>query len=957
MTAVSGGKELQNQPILPLETYDNDHNTNNDQKKSGEDFQEIAMPEPEQTLFVMEEEEEEEEEVDNEDCFKVKKRRLKADAVPSQWPGYNVPKYMSSKAPLKRDQSHATAQARFKAQQDRAENEYCLFLEREKVHSLDDILNKVDLTTLPEGVSIIRKTHCIIFMYIEELGSGQINVLFHLTIYQDLTFSMEIHNTTCPNSAVASITREERIQNHWEIPNILAMLKSLGENFFEDGSTLNRVITDFQNKVAKLTIQDNETEKKIGFLLEQLSLATQSKHSRKYSPDLLACGSMWKATSPALYKQILREGFLSLPTMSWLKKLTESMPMSFGLTDGIKSYLKMRIKDMPCRERKVLLAFDEIYVNQQVEFCGGRFFGLQTENRADKDPTKNPCKTVLCFHISSLFNPYEDIVAQYPVMNLDSSILKECYNSVMDALHEVGFEVVLLSCDNATPNRKFLTELCEGDLRESIPHPHHQGKRLFLLFDPVHGFKNMFNNFESRDRFVCPDFDDHSKVIFPTFKHVRELFEMELGKPVKMAYKLKKKAMCPKAIEKTNVMLAQSIFDDSTISAMEFYVQNLDKPWHDTLSFLKIVNRWWKIVNTKNPFLHVKTKDKTRAPIRSIQDENFQFLSKFHDWLVLWDQKIEGQGKQRPGFTPPTMTAMICSTKTLQEFTKDLLSCEGVEFVLLGKCQSDKLEARFGWFRQLSGANYFISCRQLLESDKLIKVKSLVKYSNMNLRDIKKIFESISTSEKDVIKAKALELASTIHFDASNHLQSLEDNNILFYVAGYLARSMSKRITCNSCSQLISQGKETLVPAFDDERSESGKSEQERFLLQVNRGGLSRPTDLLFVCCVHAYGMYNEIMVNEEAKKVILSAKYPREVFAEAFTSMASACPETASIIDVSCDQGHRYDQHSYEIVKRMFNFFGKNFANDMNSQIRAKKESKAQASAAAKIRKLQSGK
>ncbi len=36
------------------------------------------------------------------------------------------------------------------------------------------------------------------------------------------------------------------------------------------------------------------------------------------------------------------------------------------------------------------------------------------------------------------------------------------------------------------------------------------------------------------------------------------------------------------------------------------------------------------------------------------------------------------------------------------------------EYVLLGKFQTDHLEGRFGWYRQLSGGNYYISLRQLM---------------------------------------------------------------------------------------------------------------------------------------------------------------------------------------------------------------------------------------------------
>ena len=46
--------------------------------------------------------------------------------------------------------------------------------------------------------------------------------------------------------------------------------------------------------------------------------------------------------------------------------------------------------------------------------------------------------------------------------------------------------------------------------------------------------------------------------------------------------------------------------------------------------------------------------------------------------------------------------------------------------VLLGKLSSDPIEKRFGQFRQLSGANFFISVRQLLDAEKRIRILSLI---------------------------------------------------------------------------------------------------------------------------------------------------------------------------------------------------------------------------------------
>jgi len=49
----------------------------------------------------------------------------------------------------------------------------------------------------------------------------------------------------------------------------------------------------------------------------------------------------------------------------------------------------------------------------------------------------------------------------------------------------------------------------------------------------------------------------------------------------------------------------------------------------------------------------------------------------------------------------------------------------------------DPIERRFGWLRQLSGANYYISVRQVLESDqKKLRVLLLLKFSGLFLGDI-----------------------------------------------------------------------------------------------------------------------------------------------------------------------------------------------------------------------------
>jgi hypothetical protein len=60
-------------------------------------------------------------------------------------------------------------------------------------------------------------------------------------------------------------------------------------------------------------------------------------------------------------------------------------------------------------------------------------------------------------------------------------------------------------------------------------------------------------------------------------------------------------------------------------------------------------------------------------------------------------------------------------------FVKTLLEDPLIDYILLGLVSSDYLESRFGWFRQLCGADYFKAVLQFLQAEKKIRLRCLVK--------------------------------------------------------------------------------------------------------------------------------------------------------------------------------------------------------------------------------------
>ena len=62
-----------------------------------------------------------------------------------------------------------------------------------------------------------------------------------------------------------------------------------------------------------------------------------------------------------------------------------------------------------------------------------------------------------------------DVVSLLPVRNLDSATLKKEFDNVIKAITSIGLQVLAISVDNSTPNRKFyLNELCCGLLKDHV---------------------------------------------------------------------------------------------------------------------------------------------------------------------------------------------------------------------------------------------------------------------------------------------------------------------------------------------------------------------------------------------------------------------------------------------------------------------------------------------------------
>lgn len=240
----------------------------------------------------------------------------------------------------------------------------------------------------------------------------------------------------------------------------------------------------------------------------------------------------------------------------------------------------------------------------------------------------------------------------------------------------------------------------------------------------------------------------------------------------------------------------------------------------------------------------------------------------------------------------------------------------GFDYVLLGKLQSDYLEKRFGWIRQMSGSNYFISMRQLIESDNKIKAISLLKFSGFSVQSIDDKISVHSSSQDERYMAECLH--ARLEFNVNTDRR---DDAIIYYVSGACCRSLLRCKKCDSCRGCTTTNDDLAMFDIDD------SPEAAHFLNDVDRGGLLSPNETVFQFCILCWKVFYEIKSNNFLRKEFLALKDQRVVYKILMNIIALGDFSDYFLGKSHCTFGH--DLIS-EISMRFFNCMCKNFVHEM---------------------------
>jgi len=405
--------------------------------------------------------------------------------------------------------------------------------------------------------------------------------------------------------------------------------------------------------------------------------------------------------------------------------------------------------------------------------------------------------------------------------------------------------------------------------------------------------KNIYNNFQKKKKFSIPDTLGSINSYEANFGHVRQLFEMESCQSLRMAHKLGSFCFNPSSIQRSSAKLTYSVFHESTVHAMEYYATHGHESWAGTARFLRFIHTLMTIINVKDSTVGIRKRNDNRKPIACIDDERLTVLENYCQFFQEW--KVSGN----KGLTSETRTACISMCQTLPQLARFLLQ-SGFAYVLLGHVQSDELEHRFGRYRQMSGSNYFISVKQIVESEKKIKLVSFFKHSGMSPFDL-----SLDTDDKDPQCSTQI---WPLDFDSVETALEESELEIITFVAGYVAFQLIKRLKCPECEKWMTSS--LVLPELIIESKQHSE-----FLEMVSRGSLKSPSDTLFMLCVYAYCSFVSIKNSSEFSNFLMLPS-PRMIFTNSVTEMLKHSPRH-DLVTYTCSSNS-----NHTLVSNILNIF-----------------------------------
>lgn len=613
---------------------------------------------------------------------------------------------------------------------------------------------------------------------------------------------------------------------------------------------LKQKVHDFQGIIDELKKQ-NFVSHESAILLEECAgspefLSRQIlKHRgepcpRTYGEDIRKFALTLNFLSPKAYRFVRKTYNDCLPHPRTLTKWYQTVDAEPGFTTEAFKTLKIKAQNSP-RPMICTLVIDEMAIRKGLYWDNSskKFYGrINTGIMEESDSTEEASECFVML-LTSINEAWKLPVGYFLTNSLTGEQKSHLVQVCIQMVEETGINIVALTCDGPAVNFAMFQDLgcdlqkCQEKTAFAV-----ENQKVFAFIDPCHCIKLIRNAFG--DLKVIID-REGNKI---EFKYIKLLLDLQEKEGLHLGTKLSK-AHVEFATQKMKVRLATQLFSNSVADALEFCEYNLKLPQFQgcspTAQFIRIFNNVFDCLNSRS----------LRPPglKKAIFCKNYGDIIQMFADINIYIKKLKletGQlivtSRRKTGF----IGILVNMSSALNLYQTIVIEKQYLEYLPLYKISQDHLELFFSAIRSRGGYNNNPNAVQFKAAYKRLLIRAEIRDHGIGncipLEQIS-ILNCPSTDEpvKNINKLTDRHILieeddSTLYEEYLDHLElSLSEytEQVLLYIAGFIARKLTRCLKCDECIGLLHGSKEQHLQSIIEKKSKGGLTYPSSSLIKI----------------------------------------------------------------------------------------------------------------------------
>ncbi|XP_071101730.1 uncharacterized protein [Haliotis cracherodii] len=531
-----------------------------------------------------------------------------------------------------------------------------------------------------------------------------------IKVMKDKTQHLQTELDKIRRSIWKSISVKGQKLNETDNVELLGLLKKHTvdvEKAFPDENSLQRLFWDQQLKCVSLT----------------------DRRQMKWHPMIIKWCLYIRSKSQKAYDATRDAGFISLPSSRTLFDYSHWLPAECGFNYASVSHLRNEAAQLGMFQEEwmsyVGILQDEVKVSEGLVYdrVTGELVGYVELEKTGNDllhmenlianTKKKLASSILVIMVRGITSSLKYPVACFATSGITADLL---YPAIWKAVRfleiECRLKILFVTCDGASPNRKFFNlHHCE-ELQNTYwtwnPYSYPR-RKLYFISDVPHLLKTTRNCFansgsHSKSRDMWKDGQDIR------WSHIVRLYEEYVEPSIYAhAHKLTREHIDLTPFAKMKVNLAAQVLSKTVADALEHLY---DDSVSETVNFIRQMNKFFDCLNTRNLNEADRKRNTNLREYVDRNDERLTYLTtEFLGYFDAWERAVlNRQGpltksqRSRMMLSKQTLHGLRITVQSIVECVRFLLD-EGANFVLTHRFNQDPLEEHFSHYRQKGGAN------------------------------------------------------------------------------------------------------------------------------------------------------------------------------------------------------------------------------------------------------------